>query len=143
MSRTLRWSDAIPESTAVIDCGGEQHRVTWRRGKVVLEAHDLGAERTMLIFGGELCQCMRVLEMWVEQFRMPDDLYAQMPNWLGENAYLVPPELDLPRRLAMARRWERAWKFESWLHTKQSDLLAAELKDKALEIGRASCRERV
>ena len=132
MPRKPRWYDAIPEVTATVDCGGEDHLVVWRRGKVVLLAHDLGAERTMLIFGGELCRCMKVLEMWVEQFRMPPDLFAQMPSWLGESAYLVPPELALPRRMAMVLSWERLWRKESWLRSKQADLLAAELKEKAL-----------
>jgi hypothetical protein len=86
----------------------------------------------MLIFGGELCHCMKVLEMWVEQFRMPPDLFAQMPSWLGESAFLVPTELATPRRMAMVLSWERLWRKESWLHSKQADLLAAELKDKAL-----------
>ena len=132
MPRKPRWYDAIPEATAVVDCGGEQHRVTWRRGKVVLEAHDLSAERAMLAFGGELCPCMRVLEMWVEQFRMPADLFGQMPSWLGDNAFLVPPEFDLARRMAMVLSWERLWRFESWLPTKQAQLLGDELKEKAL-----------
>ncbi len=132
MPRKLRWYDAIGESTATVDCGGERHRVVWRRGKVVLLAHDLAAERTMLIFGGELCQCMKVLEMWVEQFRMPPDLFAQMPSWLGESAFLVPPELAVPRRTAMVLSWDRLWRKESWLQSKQADLLAAELKTQAL-----------
>ena len=132
MARKGHWYDAVPEASAIIDCGGAQHRVTWRRGKLVLEAHDLTAERTMLVFGGELCQCMRVLEMWIEQFRMPRDLFAKMHTWIGENAFLVPSELALPRRLAMILSWERAWHFGSWLHMKEFDLLAAELKDKAL-----------
>lgn len=132
MPRKLRWYDAIPEATATVNCGGEDHTVVWRRGKVVLQAHDLSAERTMLIFGGELCHCMKVLEMWVEQFRMPPDLFAQMPSWLGESAYLVPTELALPRRMAMVLSWERLWRKESWLRSKQADLLAAELKDKAM-----------
>lgn len=132
MPRTPRWYDAIPEATAVVECGGEQHRVTWRRGKVVLEAHDLSAERAMLAFGGELCTCMRVLEMWIEQFRMPADLFEQMPKWLGDQAFLVPTEFDLPRRMAMVLKWERLWRFESWLPTKQAQLLRDELKEKAL-----------
>jgi len=132
MARKGRWYDAIPEASATVDCGGAQHRVTWRRGKLVLEAHDLTAERTMLVFGGELCQCMRVLEMWIEQFRMPTDLFLSMPSWIGENAFLVPDELALPRRLAMVLSWERAWRFASWLASRQAELLAAELKEKAL-----------
>lgn len=126
------WYDPVPEASATVDCGGASHRVTWRRGKVVLEAHDLTSERTLLAFGGELCQCMRVLEMWVEQFRMPPDLYGKMHTWIGESAFLVPAEFDLPRRLAMTLSWERAWKFEAWLPTKQYDLLLGELKEKAL-----------
>jgi hypothetical protein len=132
MPRKLRWYDPLPQATAVVDCGGEQHRVTWRRGKLVLEAHDLTAERTMLVFGGELCQCMRVLEMWVEQFRMPVEIFGQMHTWLGENAFLVPDEWALPRRLAMILNWERLWHFESWLNSKQSAMLREELVEKAM-----------
>jgi hypothetical protein len=130
--RKPRWYDAVAEATAVVDCGGEAHRVTWRRGKLVLEAHDLTAERTMLAFGGDLCSCMRVLEMWVEQFRMPADLFEQMPTWLGANAFLAPPEFALPRRLAVVLNWDRVWKFESWLPSKQSRLLDREIKERAL-----------
>jgi len=132
--RKPRWYDAIPEATATIDCGGEIHTVRWRAGKVKLDAHDLGAERTMLIFGGELCQCMQVLEMWVTQFRMPPDHFAHMQSWIGDKAFLVPTELALPRRMAMILSWERLWRKESWLKSKQADLLAAELKEKALPL---------
>jgi hypothetical protein len=132
MPRKPRWYDAIPEASATVDCEGQQHRVTWRRGKVVLEAHDLTAERAMLAFGGELCPCMRVLEMWAQQFRMPADLFDQMPTWLGANAFLVPAELALPRKMSMVLNWERLWRFESWLPTKQAKLLFAELQEKAL-----------
>ncbi len=130
--RKLRWYDPVPEVTTTVDCDGAPHRVTWRRGKVLLEAHDLTSERAMLAFGGELCPCMRVLEVWVEQFRMPPELFGQMHKWLGENAYLLPAEFALPRGLAMVVHWERSWRWESWLHTKQADLLAAEMKEKAL-----------
>lgn len=131
-ARKPRWCDAIPEATATIDCGGEGHPVTWRRGKLVLEAHDLSVERTMLAFGGDLCPCMRVLEMWVEQCRMPPDSFSQIHLWLGENDFLVPDEFELQRLLAMVLAWERAWRFESWLPTKQANLLTAELTARAL-----------
>lgn len=132
MPRQPRWYDALPEVSANVVCGGESHRVTWRRGKVVLEDHDLGAERGMVAFGGELCPCMRVLEIWVEQFRMPPDLFGQMHTWLGEQSFLLPDEFAQPRRSAMVLNWERTWRFESWLPTKQAKLLFEELKDKAL-----------
>lgn len=132
MPRTPRWYDPLPEVSSTIDCGGENHRVTWRRGKVVLQDHDLNAEKGMMAFGGEMCPCMRVLEVWVEQFRMPPDLFGAMPTWLGEHAFLLPTEFALPRRMGMVLHWERAWRFESYLPTKQAKLLFEELKEKAL-----------
>lgn len=130
--RKPRWYDPLPEASAVVKCGGEQHRVAWRRGKLVLEAHDLTAERTMLVFGGELCECMRVLEMWVEQFRMPPDLFVQLRTWLGPNADLAPIEFDLHRRLGMIMSWDRAWRATFHFRVKQRQMLEAELTDKAL-----------
>lgn len=132
MPRKSRWYDAVPEATAVVDCGGEKHRVTWRRGKVVLEDHDLSAERGMLAFGGELCGCMRVLEMWVEQFRMPPELFVQLRSWLGPNADLAPLEFDLHRRLGMILSWARAWRASFHLNRKHEKLLGDVLKDTAL-----------
>lgn len=132
MPRPPRWYDPLPEATATVSCGGEDHRVTWRRGKLVLEAHDLTAERTMLAFGGELCPCMRVLEMWVEQFRMPPELFVQLRSWLGPNADLAPLEFDLHRRLGMIVSWDRSWRATFHFRVKQAQLLGDELKDKAL-----------
>ena len=132
MPRKPRWYDPLPESTATVNCGGETHRITWRRGKIVLQDHDLTAEKAMMAFGGEMCPCMRVLEVWVEQFRMPPDLFGQMHTWLGEQAFLLPTEMALPRKMAFVHTWERTWRFESYLPTKQAQLLTNELKDKAL-----------
>ena len=132
MPRKPRWYDALPEASVSVTCGGEDHRVTWRRGKLVLEAHDLAAERGMLAFGGELCPCMRVLEMWVEQFRMPPELFVQLRKWLGPNADLAPVEFDLHRRLGMILGWERSWRRRSYVDRQQERLLGIELKDKAL-----------
>ena len=132
MPRPSRWYDSVPEATALVTCGGEQHRVTWRRGKIVLLDHDLSAERGMLAFGGELCECMKVLGMWVEQFRMAPDQLLTLRTWLGPHADLAPAAFDLPRRLATIVSWERSWRFASHLNDKEARLLGAELKDKAL-----------
>lgn len=106
--------------------------MSWRRGKLVLLDHDLTAERTMLVFGGELCTCMRVLEMWKEQFAMPPELFTTMSSWLGPNAHLAPAEFKLPRDLGMVLSWERAWRATAWLHRKQPRLLEAALRDRAV-----------
>jgi len=131
--RKPRWYDPFPETTALIDCGGASHPVTWRRGKLVLEAHDLTAERAMLAFGGELCPCMRVLEMWVNQFRMASEQFLQLRTWLGgANAFLAPEEFALIRQMAMMQSWERSWRATFYFRDKQGQLLANELKAKAL-----------
>ena len=141
MPRKPRWYDALPEATVSVTCGGEDHRVIWRRGKLVLEAHDLAAERGMLAFGGELCPCMRLLEMWVEQFRMPPELFVQLRKWLGPNADLAPAEFDLQRRLGMILGWERSWRRASYVDRQQERLLGTELKDKALPLLRQYLNE--
>jgi len=55
-----------------------------------------------------------------------------MHTWLGDQAFLLPAEMALPRRLGFVHTWERTWRFESYLPTKQARLLTDELKDKAL-----------
>ena len=136
--RRLKWYHPFPEATAVVDCGGEPHRVAWRRGKLVLEAHDLAAERALRVFGGEMCPCMRVLEMWVNQFRMPPEHFLRMQSWLsGANAFLAPTEFALVRHLSMVQSWERRWRASYHLEQKEAELLANELQEKALPLLRA------
>ena len=127
-----RWYEPLPEVTATVDCEGESHRVTWRRGKLVLEAHDLAAERAMAVFGGDLCVCMQVLKMWQEQFGMPPEFFAQMQTWLGANAFLAPAEFSVVRELAMVLGWEREWRRTSYLNRKHEQLLQAQLKARAM-----------
>ena len=126
-----RWYDALPEATATVECEGDRHRVSWRRGKLVLQAHDLAAERTMAVFGGEPCACMRVLRLWQEQFGMPPEFFAQMQTWLGANAFLAPAEFSVVRELAMVLGWEREWRRTSYLNRKHEQLLQAQLKARA------------
>lgn len=63
-ARPRRWCDDLPAVTAQIDCGGGQHRITWRRGKLVLEDHDLLAERSLLALGSDAPPCVEVLHAW-------------------------------------------------------------------------------
>lgn len=86
----------------------------------------------MLVFGGDMCGCMRVLEMWKEQFAMPPELFTTMQTWLGPNAHLAPKEFKVPRELGMILSWERAWRQTAWLHRKQPRLLEIGLKERAL-----------
>jgi hypothetical protein len=126
-----RWYEALPEVTTTVECEGERHRVSWRRGKLVLEAHDLAAERTMEVFGGEACVCMRVLKLWQDQFGMPPEFFAQMRTWLGESAFLAPPEFSVVRELGMVLGWEREWRRTFYMNRKHERLLQEQLKTRA------------
>ena len=59
-----RWYQGLPPVTAEIDCGGERHRITWRRGRLILEDHDLVAERSLTALGAERPVCVEVLDAW-------------------------------------------------------------------------------
>lgn len=59
-----RWCDGLPAATAEIACGGQRHRITWRRGKLVLEDHDVLAERSLTALGSEPPLCVEILDAW-------------------------------------------------------------------------------
>ena len=131
MASHPRWCDHVAPVTAMVPCSGERHRVTWRRGKIVLEDHDLTAERTMAAFGGEPCFCMLVLKAWREQFGMPPELFKQYQATLGRDTSLSPEELATVSELAMALNWQRDWVRNSGL-SKHGRLLQERLKVRAM-----------
>jgi hypothetical protein len=130
-----RWYHHVEGSSATLDCEGEQHRVSWARGKFKLHDHDLGAERAMLVLGGEPCACLRALRMWRDQFGMPPEAFDRMQEWLGENAVLAPRELELPRQLGMMLSWARSWRHWRYLD-KHGRLLQGRARELALPLFR-------
>ena len=90
--RPRRWFDGLSPVTAKIRCGGQQHRITWRRGKLVLEDHDLLAERSLTALGSEPPLCVQVLQAW-QRMRNPELLYGFL---LRDNA-MAPEEVAVPR----------------------------------------------
>ena len=129
-----RWCHHVEPATATVACSGEQHRVTWRRGKVVLEDHDLSAERTMVAFGGEACACLRVLQLWrnLHSWSMSAELYRQMTSRLGADSILAPGELAPVHELGLLLTWERSWKRSAWFSGHER-LLLEQLRRRALE----------
>lgn len=73
----VRWYDGLAPVTAQVHCRdrAQWHRVTWRRGRVVAEDHDLGAEAALAGLGGGRCPCLEVLEACRAGFGV-DDLFA-------------------------------------------------------------------
>ena len=126
-----RWYHHIPPVTGLVPCEGEHHRVTWQRGKLVLENHDLGAERALLVLGSQPSACLRALRLWRDQFGLPPEQFARMQSWLGANAVLAPDELALPRLLGMTLSWDRAWRRSSHLE-KHGRLIEEQLRERAM-----------
>lgn len=58
------WWTAVEPATVEVACGEEQHRISWRRGKLVLDDHDLAAEESFAALGGEPALCLEVLRAW-------------------------------------------------------------------------------
>jgi len=59
--------------TVEIECQGRSHRLRWERGKLVLEDHDVSAERAMVALGGPSFTCLDLLNVWEDGAR---DLHA-------------------------------------------------------------------
>ncbi len=129
-----RWCHHIEPATADVTCSGAQHRVTWRRGKVVLEDHDLAAERAMLALGGRPCACLQVLQLWrnLHSWSMSAELYRQMTARLGAGSILAPGDLGPRHELGLLLTWERRWKRSS-LFSGHERLLLEQIRRRALE----------
>jgi hypothetical protein len=59
-----KWWEAVEPTTVEVSCGDERHRISWRRSKLVLDDHDLGAEESFAALGGEPALCLEVLQAW-------------------------------------------------------------------------------
>lgn len=136
-----RWCDHVEPATAVVACSGEQHRVSWRRGKLKLEDHDLSAERTMLAFGGSLPECLQVLQLWrnLHSWAMSAQLLQQMQSRLGPGGLLVPGDLRRVHDLGLLLTWERTWRRSAYF-SDHGRLLRERLQAEALPALRAHLR---
>ena len=128
MSRRPNWCDRLEPTTAMVTCNGERHRITWQRGKLVLEAHDLAAETAMQALGDQPCTCMRALKLWRDQWAVPPEVFRHVEATLGE---LALPELAPVRELAMVRNWDRTWRRSAYL-TKHGTHLLEQVRSRAM-----------
>jgi hypothetical protein len=54
----------VPPVHVTVDCDGEQHTISWRRGALVLEGHDAAADEALVALGGERPACLEVRRSW-------------------------------------------------------------------------------
>ena len=128
-----RWSDRLDPVTELIDCSGERHRMTWRRGALVVEDHDLEAERAMKALGAETPACLRLLKQWrdLHSWATSPELYVQMLDRLGPEHILAPGGLGRLSELSLLLTWERAWRSSAYFHSGQQQLLERQIFDRA------------
>ena len=106
----LPWQFGVPAVGALVPCGEETHRVRWRRGKLLLDHHDLGAERALVGLGADRCACLELLGTWQESFGGDRRLVLSggVPK---RRATRLPRELDhvagIARLVQQTRRWSR------------------------------------
>ncbi|MBV9328654.1 MAG: hypothetical protein JO352_33500 [Chloroflexi bacterium] len=59
-----RWYLEHETVTLTIPAEGGEHRISWRRGRLVLHDHDVEAEDVLRALGGEVCPCLAIRD-WV------------------------------------------------------------------------------
>ena len=119
----------------MVPCSGEHHRVSWRRGNLVIEDHDLVAERAMRALGSETPACLRLLKQWrdLHSWATSTELFVQMRDRLGPERILAPGVLAGTNELSLLLTWERAWRASSYLGGGHQRMLQEQLRARALE----------
>lgn len=107
------WAWEQREVDARIECGGDDHRIAWRRGRLVLCDHDLRAEAALQALGGPRPACLEVLDAWRRYSPRtaqtpPNALdlirrHGRYPDW----AVVLPGRLATVRELTLAAKAER------------------------------------
>jgi len=104
------WALDVDPVSAVVECsGGARHVVTWRRGKLVLEDHDLTAEEAAIALGGPRPACLEVLRAWRNRAIWAVATQPDPPGFVRRRPRIdVPFELRARRELGVVRAWERS-----------------------------------
>ena len=59
------WWTGIAPGQAIVECGGEQHRLRWDAGSLAaLDHDDAEGERALAALGGQRCTCVDLLDAW-------------------------------------------------------------------------------
>ena len=130
-----RWCDRLEPVTELVECGGQRHRVTWRAGSLVVEDHDVVAERAMKALGAETPACLRLVKQWrdLSSWATSAELFTQMRRRLGDERIMAPGELGRRHELTLLLTWERAWRTSSYYGSGHERLLADQLERRAVE----------
>jgi hypothetical protein len=108
-TRAHRWVDDIDPVSAAVNCGDSLHIVSWRRGKLVLEDHDLSAELAAIALGAPAPECVELLYRWRDRVLWRVAAAPDPPGFVRKRAPVeMPFDLVPVRQLGVARAWARA-----------------------------------
>jgi hypothetical protein len=94
-----QWWRGLAPAQAIVDCGGDRHRLRWEGGALsALDHGEVEREQTLAALGGQACACLDLIEAW-ERHR--DDLRVLVLGSRGPTDVLVVRE-DPTARLAGA-----------------------------------------
>ena len=66
---TRRWYRGLPRVRVDIECASGSHHVSWKRGRLAVEDHDVAAELAVEALGGERPPCVALYTAWRELCR--------------------------------------------------------------------------
>jgi hypothetical protein len=101
-----------------LDCDGRRHAITWRRGSLVLEDHDVVADEVVAALGGATPPCLDVLRSWrlgyIEE-EPPTESAAlvrslsSLARWMsgGGHPAVLPEPLRRLREASVLHTWGR------------------------------------
>jgi hypothetical protein len=110
VSRQLgRWVDDLDPVSVAVPCRSATHIVSWRRGKLVLEDHDVSAELAAIALGAPVPPCVELLRAWRNRVLWRVATTPDPPGFVRNRATVVMPhDLMTVRQLGVARSWQRA-----------------------------------
>jgi len=95
--------------SARVRCSGQLHAISITgRGAVILHAHNLKSERTMVALGGEPCRCLQVLEAWRARDRksLPEGLRPALDATTRREKKKRVDPLSLPLRDRLTKKMQ-------------------------------------
>ena len=105
----MSWALDVDPVSVVVECSGTRHVVSWRRGKVVLEDHDLTAEEAAAALGAPRPACLELLRAWRNRAVWAVATQPDPPGFVRRKPRLgMPVELRSRRELGVVQAWERS-----------------------------------
>jgi hypothetical protein len=96
---------SLPAAEAMIDCGGETHRIGWKGGELLAADHDdLDSELALSALGGTSPACLKVVTAW-RRHRHDHRLLSALTRGPGDT--VSSPTHPLAGRPTANARWSR------------------------------------